>query len=98
MRASTTRRAAYLAAGLMFSAAAARGQTWTGGASTSWSTAANWSSGVPVSAAGTALTFGAATNYTTIHNLANPFQLNQMSFTAGAVQAYNLSGNTLVIS
>src|SRR5262245_40990161 len=77
------------------SASPAAGQTWTGNASNAWSDAASWSPNtVPVSGIDTQLTFGAAGNTSPQNNLAGNFQLNRLTFSAGA-PAYTLTGNPL---
>jgi autotransporter-associated beta strand protein len=77
--------------------------TWDGGtsATVSWSDPANWTpDGVPASGSTTAIIFNGVNNRgstTTPLNvdIANPFVLNSLSFTAGANQAYYLGGNPL---
>ena len=84
--------AAWLGTGACLPAAT---YTWNGGgADANWSTAGNWSGGVPASSADTVLNFGAAARQTNTHNLTSPFQLNSLAFTSGA-GPYFISGNGL---
>ena len=78
--------------------AQAQTSTWTGGgADANWSTAANWSGGLPASSSATSLIFAGTTNIGTLatplnQNIANPFRLDQLTFNAGA-GAFFLGGN-----
>src|SRR5947208_2634277 len=53
-------------------------ENWTGNFDSSWSNSSNWAPFTPASSSNTALTFGAAVNYTSNNNLLNPFTLNSM--------------------
>jgi autotransporter-associated beta strand protein len=70
--------------------------TWSGnGTDANWSTAANWQGmAAPPSSTATALTFTGANNLSPVNNIANPFDLNSLTFDANA-QNFTLSGNTL---
>src|SRR5438067_13565955 len=70
----------------------ANGTTWTwngNGGNVNWSTIGNWNLGsAPTSASTTDLIFGGSTNTGTAlvplnQNIANPFQLNMLTFAAG---------------
>ncbi len=68
-------------------------QTWNGSVNGNWNTAGNWSSLPPTN--GTAvLTFGASSNTTMTQNLANPLNVDGLTFNAGA-PAYTLNGSQL---
>ncbi|MDW8039335.1 MAG: autotransporter-associated beta strand repeat-containing protein, partial [Thermoguttaceae bacterium] len=75
--------------------------TWTGNGDQYWSTPANWSgSQVPVSAADTIISFDVMTNPGTSttplnQNIANPLQLNELTFGHNADVSYYISGNPL---
>jgi fibronectin-binding autotransporter adhesin len=71
----------------------ARAQTWTGAASGAWNNSGNWSS-LPANGNQTQLTFGASANSTMTQNLYNPFNLQTMTFSAGA-PGYTINGNTI---
>src|SRR5437016_125915 len=48
--------------------------TWTGnGADNNWSTAANWSGGVPVSGSGTSITFAGSNRLSPVQDIVDPF-------------------------
>jgi autotransporter-associated beta strand protein len=75
--------------------ATADAQTWTGGgADNNWTTAANWSGGVPASATTTNVTFSGSTRLAPNQNIASPLKLNTLTFgpTAGS---FNLQGSGL---
>jgi autotransporter-associated beta strand protein len=76
--------------------ATASGQTWSGAASGNWNNTSNWSS-PPINNVDVSLTFGATNNPTMNQNLANPFSLGTMTFTAAA-PAYVINGNTIDFS
>jgi hypothetical protein len=69
--------------------------TWVGGGGdNNWSTAANWSGGVPTSASTTAVTFAGTNRLAPVQDIASPITLNSVTFgpTAGA---FALGGNGL---
>jgi autotransporter-associated beta strand protein len=68
-----------------------RAQIWTGAANGAWNNSGNWSS-LPANGNQTQLTFGASANSTMTQNLYNSFNLQTMTFSAGA-PAYTISGN-----
>jgi hypothetical protein len=58
---------------------------WTGGAPTGdWNNASNWTPGLPASSATTQLTFAGSNNLSTNQNIANPFDLNSLTFDVSA--------------
>jgi hypothetical protein len=71
-------------------------QTWSGAANGNWNNASNWSS-LPINFVDASLTFGATNNAVLNQNLANPFQVGQMTFNAGA-PAYFVNGNPIEFS
>jgi hypothetical protein len=85
------------AAGVLFlSAIPATAQyTWTGGGTdNNWTTVANWSGGVPVSGQNTTVAFAGTTRLIPAQNVADPFQLNALTFAAGA-GSFRLTGSPL---
>jgi fibronectin-binding autotransporter adhesin len=80
---------AFLAFG---TAAPVRAQTWTGGASTSWSNAANWSTTVPGSG-GTALFNGPGNGNVAIDLGGSAQPIGTILFDTANVAAYTFSGN-----
>jgi autotransporter-associated beta strand protein len=87
---------AWLASLALASGRAAAQFTWSGlGADANWGTAANWQNmTIPPSSTATALTFTGTNNLSPVSNIANPFDLNSLTFDANA-QNFTLSGNTL---
>ena len=79
--------------------AGAETYTWSGGGAPDggWSTSSNWSSGTPVSASDSDVVFGTVTGASAENNIANPFQLRNLTFGAGA-GAFTLSGWPLTIA
>jgi len=73
---------------------AAAQSTWTGAVNGNWNTAGNWSAGVPTSGINTQLIFGTTANPAMVNNIPGNFQLNQMTFNAGA-PAYTLAGGII---
>jgi autotransporter-associated beta strand protein len=78
--------------------------TWTGGGgNVNWTTGTNWNLGTgPVSAATTDLVFAGTTNPGTAliplnQNIANPFQLNNLTFASGS-GSFFLGGNPLAFT
>src|SRR3954462_8074834 len=77
--------------------------TWTGnGGNVNWSTVGNWGGTAPTSAATTDLTFAGSTNIGTAliplnQNIANPFQLNSLTFNSTA-GSFFLGGNPLAFT
>jgi autotransporter-associated beta strand protein len=72
---------------------------WTGNTNGNWNVATNWSTTplLPASDASTNLSFGAAGPGNAVflsQNLANPFIVNQIDFTAASA-AYTISGNPI---
>src|SRR6266566_671100 len=92
------RRAILAAVPFFCGALPAAAQTWTGNVSADWNVAPNWSSNpsLPISGINTALIFGAtgAGGANLNQNLASPFILNSLTFTALA-PAYIFNSNPL---
>ncbi|MFN2623421.1 MAG: beta strand repeat-containing protein [Chthoniobacterales bacterium] len=82
------------------SCAQAGSWTWNGnGGNGNWSTGANWGGSAPASSSTTDLTFAGSNNTGTAlvplnQNIANPFQLNTLTFGSGA-GSFFLGGNAL---
>src|SRR5206468_3584002 len=71
---------------------AAAQSTWTGlGGDSNWTTAANWSGGVPASGPATAVVFAGTNRPNPVQNVANPFALNSLTFGSSA-GAFSLAG------
>ncbi len=88
---------AVIGAGLVSGTAVAQTTyTWDGGGgSGTWNTAANWAGdAVPVSGTSGRITLAGTTQTTTTQNLGNPFDLNRLTFAAGA-GAFAVSGDPL---
>ena len=88
-----------LAAALPLSRARAATYTWDGGSIAAgpdlWSDRINWSGDVaPVSAADTALIFAGSPRMAPLQDIANPFQLNALTF-ASSAGTFNLIGGAL---
>src|SRR4029077_8491314 len=98
MNSSVLRFGALLAVLAISRYAEATTYTWTGGGGNdNWSTPGNWSAGVPVGIDTTDLVFGGNTNLGTLatplnQNIANPFLLNSLTFSAGGGPFF-LGGN-----
>jgi autotransporter-associated beta strand protein len=70
-------------------------QSWIGnGSDSNWSTAANWTGGVPSSSASTTVALAGTKNLSPVQNIAIPFTLNQLIFASGA-GAFTLGGSGL---
>lgn len=70
--------------------------TWTGAAGTNWSTAGNWTGGVPVSGQNTSITFGATSQSFASNDIAtNPFLLNSLTVNSAAPASWLIIGNPL---
>jgi fibronectin-binding autotransporter adhesin len=72
---------------LAVSAGQARAQSfvWIGGGTNGdWSNPSNWTPGIPASSATTAITFAGGNNLSTNQNIANPFDLNSLTFDVSA--------------
>jgi hypothetical protein len=86
-----------IAAVLIFgsSAPATAQSIWTGGGTTGdWSNTSNWTPAPPASSPTTAILFAGANNLNTNENIANPFDLNALSFDVSA-GAFVINGGTL---
>jgi fibronectin-binding autotransporter adhesin len=85
------------------SCAQAGSWTWSGnGGNANWSTGANWGGSAPTSSSTTDLTFAGSNNTGTAlvplnQNIANPFQLNTLAFSATA-GSFFLGGNALAFT
>src|SRR5262245_41805285 len=78
------------------SEASAQTYTWTGGGgSGSWNNAANWIEGLPTSSTTTVIQLNNTTQTTTIQNIANPFQLNQLVMQVDATNGFSVGGSAL---
>ncbi|MFO0942549.1 MAG: autotransporter-associated beta strand repeat-containing protein [Pirellulales bacterium] len=82
---------------LILGSTESKGQyTWTGNSGTNWTTAGNWTGGVPVSGQNTTLTFGSTAQSFANNDIAtNPFVLNSLTVNSAAPASWLIIGNPL---